>query len=124
MATLTIEILDAASGIMAEDVQVQVRKIIDGDWQQLDDASTDLNGAATLLENDSIKDGGYFEVLVFLGGYFDKTGRDLPQIKMVDIIPLRFGIESAQSDIVLHISATPHGYSADFSTKIKRLNLA
>jgi 5-hydroxyisourate hydrolase len=123
MATLAIEILDAASGKMAEDVQVQIRKIVDDEWQQLDDVQTDTKGAAVLCEGAVIEDGGYFEVLVFLGSYFDQSGRDLPQYKMVDIVPLRFGVESASRNITLRMSVTPHSYSADFATEIKRINL-
>lgn len=123
MATLAIEIMDSASGKMAEDVIVQVRKIVGDEWQDLMNAKTDGNGHAVLAASDDIKDGGYFEILVFLGAYFDQTGRVLPQFKMVDIVPLRFGVESAQSNITLRMSANPHSYSADFSTEIKRLNL-
>jgi len=123
MATLAIEILDTASGRMAEDVQVQVRKIVDGDWQPLEDAQTDAKGTAVLVKKADLKDGGYFEVLVFLGAYFDQSGRDLPQYKMVDIVPLRFGVESASRNITLRMAVTPNSYSADFATEIKRLNL-
>lgn len=123
MASLAIEIMDTASGKMAEDVGVRVRKIINDEWQDLVELSTDNKGKAVLVDKDNIIDGGYFEVLVFLGAYFDQTGRNLPQYKMVDIVPLRFGVDAAQSDITLRMAATPHSYSADFSTKIKRLNL-
>lgn len=117
MATLTIEVLDTASGIMAEDVAVQARKIVDGEWKDLIKSTTDNNGRAVIAGPDDIKDGGYFEILVFLGAYFDQTSRALPQFKIVDIVPLRFGVEPAQRNITLRISATPHSYSADFSTE-------
>ncbi len=124
MATLTIEIMDTASGKMAEDVAVSTRKIVNDEWQDLTTTKTDEKGRAVLAAKDDIKDGGYFEILVFLGAYFDQTGRNLPQFKMVDIVPLRFGINTAQSNITLHMSVTPNSYSADFSTEIKRLTLA
>lgn len=123
MAILAIEVLDTASGKMAEDVMVQARKIVDDEWKDLITAKTDSKGCAVLVDAGDIKDGGYFEILVFLGAYFDQTGRALPQFKMVDIVPLRFGIEPGQNSITLRMSANPHSYSADFSTKIKRLNL-
>lgn len=123
MATLAIEILDAASGKMAEDVQVQVSKNVRDAWQELADAQTNSNGSATLCEDADIKDGGYFEVMVHLGSYFEQTGQDLPQYKMVDIVPLRFGIDSASSNITLRMSVTPHSYTADFATEIRRINL-
>ncbi len=123
MATLAIEIMDTSSGKMADDVKVQVRKIVDGEWHELSEAHTNSSGRAILVEKAEIKDGGYFEVLVFLGGYFDQTGRDLPQFKMVDIVPLRFGVEEAQSNITLRMATTPNSYSADFSTETKRLKL-
>ncbi|MBL1435467.1 MAG: hydroxyisourate hydrolase [Rhodobacteraceae bacterium] len=120
---LAIEIVDSTSGKMAEDVQVQVRKIVDDEWKDFPEATTDVSGHAVLFAKDDIKDGGYFEILVCLGAYFDQTGHALPQYKLVDIVPLRFGLEPAQSNITLRMSATPHSYSADFSAQIKRLNL-
>ena len=123
MAFLAIEILDTSSGKMAEDVGVQVRKIVGDNWQDLAEAKTDKSGRAVLVETDSMSAGGYFEVLVFLGAYFDQAGFGLPQFKSVDIVPLRFGVESAQSNITLHFAANPYGYSTHFSTETKRLNL-
>lgn len=123
MAALSIELFDKTSGKMAEDVEIQVRKVEDDGWKELAPASTDKNGKAILAAGKELTDGSYFEVLVFLGNYFDITGRMLPQYKMVDIVPLRFGIESASHDITLKIEASPYSYSANFSTQIKRLNL-
>jgi len=117
MTTLSIDILDAASGKMAEGVHVQTRKIVDGGWQSRPEAITDSNGRAVLGQGAEIGDGGYFELLVMLGAYFDQTGRDLPQIKLIDIIPLRFGLEAAVTDVSIQLSVTPHGYSSGFSAR-------
>ncbi len=116
MARLSIEILDAASGIMAEGVPLQVRKIVDGEWKALPEALTKNGGSAILGEAGDIDSGGYFEVLVFLGAYFDSQGHDLPQMKLVDIVPLRFGLEPDAGDVGIRISITPHGYNAGFVT--------
>ena len=75
MATLAIEVMDSASGKMAEDVKIQARKIVDGEWKDLITANTDTKGRAVLVESDDINDGGYFEILAFLGAYFDQTGK-------------------------------------------------
>lgn len=124
MAELAIGIFDATSGKMAEGVSAQVRKIVDGDWQQLPDSTTKSNGQASLCEGSAIEDGGYFEVLVFLGAYFDQSGQDLPQIKLVDIVPLRFGVEPSEGNVDINMSITPHGYTIGFSTPAKILTLA
>jgi len=123
MAALTIQVLDVTSGKLAEGVLVQNRKIVGGDWQQLPDATTNAGGQAVLCDGDEIKDGGYFEVLVFLGAFFDNTGRDLPRIKMVDIVPLRFGLEPGISTVGIQMSVTPHGYTTAFVAEPKRLTL-
>ena len=123
MALLEIEILDTSSGKMAEDVDVHVRKIVDDNWQDLAELQTDKFGRAVLADADVIDSGGYFEVLVFLGAYFDQAGFALPQFKSVDIVPLRFGVDSADSNITLHVAANPYGYSTHYSTETKRLNL-
>jgi len=123
MIDLTIEILDSASGKMAAGVSIEIRKIENGNWVQLEDAQTGSDGKAVLCDAPTIADGGYFEVLVFLGAYFDQTGRDLPQIKMVDIVPLRFGLEPVTTGIDLRMTISPTSYSTAFSTRAKRLNL-
>lgn len=124
MAALTLHILDVTSGKMAEGVLVQKRKIVDGEWEQLPDAETDASGQAVLSDTDGIETGGYYEVLVYLGAFFDQTGRDLPNIKLVDIVPLRFGLEPEIGAVDIHMSITPHGYNAAFATNTKVLKLA
>ncbi len=114
MATLGIEILDTASGQMAEAVPVQIRKIVKGEWKSLPEAITKKDGSAILAEDSDMSAGGYFEVLVFLGAYFDGQGHDLPQMKLVDIVPLRFGLEAEGGDVGIRMSITPHGYQAGF----------
>ena len=117
MATLSINILDIASGRMAEGISVQIRKIVEGDWVQLPDAETQSDGHAKLCEGAVLSDGGYFETLVFLGAYFEHIGHDLPQLRLGGILPLRFGLEPADSDIAINLSITPHGYTAGFTTQ-------
>ncbi|MCF6273618.1 MAG: hydroxyisourate hydrolase [Rhodobacteraceae bacterium] len=116
MTGLKINILDSSTGKKAEGVLVQLRKISDGEWLSYPDVITGANGHALLCAEKDITDGGYFEVLVLLGQYFDKKGLGLPPIKLVDIIPLRFGLEKAEGDVVIHLSATPFGYTFSFST--------
>jgi len=104
---------------MAESVEIQTRKIVNGEWQQLPDTKTTRDGQATLVAKVDLQDGGYFEVLVYLGKYFNQFELALPQIKLVDIVPLRFGIEDSSEDIKLLMSVSPHSYTAGFSTEIK-----
>ena len=118
MATLSINVFDVASGKMAEGVSVQTRKIVDGEWVQLPDAETQSNGYAKLCEGADLSDGGYYETLIFLGAYFEKTGRDLPSVKLVDILPLRFGLEPATADVSINVSMTPHGYTTSFISQV------
>jgi len=117
MAKLEISILDMVSGQMAEGVEVQLRKVVNGDWQQLPDAKTAKGGHAVLCAGADLDGGGYFEVLVFLGKYFDQRGYGLPQIKLVDIVPLRFGIESGSADINIRMTSSTKGYNAGFATE-------
>ncbi len=111
MAIMAIKIIDSTSGGFAENVSVETRKIVDGSWESVSQTRTNLDGYVVMAEGDSLQTGGYYEVTAFLGAYFNECGYALPQMKFVDILPLRFGIEDANKDCKIILSVTPYGYS-------------
>ncbi len=111
MTQLSIKIIDSTSGGFAENVAIETRKIVDGGWELISESRTGLDGFVVLTEGESLQSGGYYEVTAFLGAYFNECGYPLPQMKFVDILPLRFGFEEAEKDHEIVLSVTPFGYT-------------
>lgn len=111
MASMAIKIIDSTSGGFAENVAIETRKIVDGNWDLVSEIRSDIDGCGVLASDDELQNGGYYEVTVFLGAYFDESGYPLPSMKFVDILPLRFGLEDAELDCVIVLSVTPFGYT-------------
>lgn len=110
-ASMNIKVVDSASGELAENVLIETRKIIDGDWHMISETKTDDMGHSTLAEADDFSDGGYFEALLFMGNYFTAKSYPLPQMKFIDIVPLRFGVEPGQNGCDIVMSVSPYGYT-------------
>ncbi len=111
MAKLAIKIIDSTNGGFAENVAIETRKIVDGNWELVSKSRTNLDGFVVLADGDHLENGGYYEVTTFLGAYFDECGYSLPRMKFVDILPLRFGMEDAVEDSEIVLSITPYGYT-------------
>lgn len=110
MAQLTLNFIDTVRGVAIPNIDVEVQKIRDGSWQALSDANSDINGnvAVTDPEGDM---SGYYEAIVRLGDYFVDAGYNLPNLKFVDVLPIRFGIAEPDDDTTITIAVTPYGYS-------------
>ncbi len=111
MANMAIKIIDSTNGSFAGNVTVETRKIVDGSWQLISEMRTNLDGHTLLADDTSMQNGGYYEVTAFLGEYFNQSGYALPQMKFVDILSLRFGLDKFDDDCEIVLSVTPYGYT-------------
>ncbi len=112
MAKLTLTFFDATRGVAIPNVDVEVQKIHDGNWQTIAEMVSDLNGDISVIAEDANGDlSGYYEVTAHIGSYFLTAGYALPTLKFIDVIPIRFGISDADADTTISISITPYGYS-------------
>lgn len=111
MAEMAIKIIDSTNGGFAENVAVETRKIVDGNWELISEKRTNLDGYVVIANEKDLQSGGYYEVTAFLGAYFNECGYALPQMKFVDILPLRFGLEEAEESSEIVLSVTPFGYT-------------
>lgn len=111
VASINIKIVDSTSGALAKNVSIETRKIIDGDWHLISQTTTDEMGNSRLVDAADFSGGGYFEALLFLGNYFSAQSYPLPQMKFVDIVPLRFGVEPDRAGCDIVLSVSPYGYT-------------
>jgi len=112
MAQLTLNFYDATRGVVIPNIDIEVQKMSDGNWQTIAELNSDLQGDATISDSDANGDlSGYYEATARIGSYFLDAGYSLPTLKFVDVMPIRFGISDADADTTITISLTPYGYS-------------
>lgn len=110
MAQLTLNFIDTARGVAIPNIDVEVQKIRDGSWQTLSEANSDVNGNVTISDSEGDMS-GYYEAIAHIGAYFLDAGYELPTLKFVDVLPIRFGIAEPDADTTITIAVTPYGYS-------------
>lgn len=112
MAQLTLNFVDATRGVAITNVDVEIQKIRDGNWQTVAEMVSDLKGDIFVISDDVDGDlSGYYEATAHIGSYFLNAGYALPTLKFVDVVPIRFGIADADADTAITISLTPYGYT-------------
>ena len=112
MAKLTLNFFDATRGVAIPNIDVEIQKIHDGNWKIIAEMVSDLKGDVAVGAEDVDGDlSGYYEATAHIGSYFLSAGYALPTLKLIDVIPVRFGIAEAEADTTISISVTPYGYS-------------
>ncbi len=111
MGRLTTHVLDTAAGRPAAGMIIELLR--HGEPAELlktvatnDDGRVD----GPLLENaDMIP--GIYELRFHVGAYLLASGADLPDPAFLDIVPIRFGIASADAHYHVPLLVSPYGYS-------------
>jgi len=102
MARLSTHVLDTASGRPAAGVRVSLRF----GGQVVAQTTTNADGRALLMENESLPTGVY-EMVFAVGGYF-QTGFEPP---FLDDVVVRFGLADAAANCHVPLLVSPYGYS-------------
>ena len=110
MTNLTTHVLDTSRGKPAEGVKIILFKLIDNNLKVITEVLTNKDGRLDdqLLNKSDNK--GIYEFHFFVGDYFEKYSEQLPDIKFLDEVIIRFGIsDNTHYHVPLLIS--PFGYS-------------
>ncbi len=112
MGRLTTHILDTASGSPAARVLIDLYAVHSDDEEQLASVVTNDDGRcdAPVLEGEAFA-AGIYELRFHVGDYFRARGEDLPSPAFLDIVPIRFGIASADDHYHVPLLISPYGYS-------------
>ena len=110
MGRLTTHVLDTAEGRPAAGVVVELYRI-DGAETRLASGRTNADGRLDkpVLEGEALA-AGVYELRFHAGDYWRASGR-IPEPPFLDLIPVRFGIASADAHYHVPLLLSPYGYS-------------
>jgi 5-hydroxyisourate hydrolase len=108
---LTTHVLDTARGCPAAGIAIRLR-MITPQARPLLEATTNLDGRCDkpLLEEAAFLTGTY-ELAFYIGAYFAKHIKNLPNPPFLDEIVLRFGIAAPSQHYHVPLLVSPYGYS-------------
>ena len=110
MGRLTTHVLDTARGRPAAGLAVELYRLGDGE-ERLASATTNADGRVDkpLLEGAAFS-AGVYELRFHAGDYLAKDA-GLPSPPFLDVIPIRFGVASAEAHYHVPLLLSPFGYS-------------
>jgi 5-hydroxyisourate hydrolase len=110
MGRLTTHVLDTAEGRPAAGVMVELYRV-DGTETRLASGRTNADGRLDkpVLEGEALAEGVY-ELRFHAGDYWRASGR-IQEPPFLDLIPVRFGIASANAHYHVPLLLSPYGYS-------------
>jgi len=118
LGKLTTHILDTSAGKPAADVRIDLFKI-EPDAPEKEQKTTKLRTSQTnadgRCDEPLLKEGefltGEYELVFYIGDYFDDIGLRLPEPKFIDVVVIRFGVADNNSDYHVPLLVSPFGYS-------------
>jgi 5-hydroxyisourate hydrolase len=112
MGRLTTHILDTARGCPAARVQIDLFAVTESGQTEIATVTTNEDGRcdAPVLEGADFAVGTY-ELQFHVGDYLRANGAELEAPAFLDIVPIRFGIASAEEHYHVPLLISPYGYS-------------
>ena len=111
-AKLSTHVLDTAHGCPASGMKIELW-LLDGEERTLVIAAkTNADGRTEtpLLSADEMQVGQY-EIIFYVGDYFAAKSANLPKIRFLDRVPVRFSIADAGASYHVPLLCTPWAYS-------------
>jgi 2-oxo-4-hydroxy-4-carboxy-5-ureidoimidazoline decarboxylase len=108
---LTAHVLDATIGKPASGVAVELREMWGVRWRKVADAVTNVDGRASLLEEQPVPIGRY-ELWFGVGDYFrQRAVGAVAQQQFLDRVPLRTFVSKPEESYHFPLITTPFGYT-------------
>ena len=110
MTNLTTHVLDTSKGKPASGMKLKLYKVTDNKLDEIASGITNIDGRLdkSLFEKKYYI--GIYVLLFFVGDYFDNNNLELPKIKFLDEVIIRFGI-SDETHYHVPLLISPFGYS-------------
>ena len=108
---LTTHVLDTARGLPAMGIRIELYRL-DGNRTLIAETVTNDDGRtdSPIMPAHAFKTGRY-ELVFFCGQYLDSTGLADGELKFLDEIPIRFGMDDAAAHYHVPLLLSPFGYS-------------
>ena len=111
-AKLSTHVLDTAHGCPASGMKIELWSLDGDDRTLVVTAKTNAEGRTeTPLLTEDEMGAGQYEILFFAGDYFAAKSANLPKIRFLDKIPIRFGIADAGASYHVPLFCSPWSYS-------------
>lgn len=113
MTGLTTHVLDAAKGIPAEGLKIDLCRIDGESRTKLKSVTTNHDGrvdGGPILIGEEFRKGTY-ELVFHAGDYLRNSGVTLSEPPFLDIIPIRFGIADESGHYHVPLLLSPYSYS-------------
>ena len=109
---LTTHVLDTARGLPAAGLEIDLYLISGAARTLLTSVTTNDDGRTDrpILPKEDFSVGIY-ELVFHAGDYLDELGAQPKELKFLDTIPIRFGINDATSHYHVPLLLSPFGYS-------------
>lgn len=112
MGKLSTHVLDTAHGKPAQGLKVELFEL-NGNFRQLVTTTrTNQDGRTdSLLLSPETMHVGTFELVFYVGDYFENLGVKLPNPKFLDVVPICFGIFDKEQNYHVPLLVSPYSYS-------------
>ncbi len=109
---LTTHVLDTARGLPAEGISISLYRVTGNSNKKIAEMVTNADGRtdAPILPAGKMTVGSY-ELIFFCGAYLDRHGLTEDAPKFLDAVPIRFGVNDAESHYHVPLLLSPFGYS-------------
>lgn len=109
---LTTHILDTAHGCPAQGMQIELWSLSGAARKLLKTVRTNADGRTdhAMLEGVELKPGVY-EMVFFVGDYFEQKSPSSGKVPFLDQIPVRFGIADGAGNYHVPLLVSPWSYS-------------
>lgn len=109
---LTTHILDTARGVPAEGIKIALYRVNGNSHKKIAETVTNADGRtdSPILPVEAFKIGQY-ELVFFCGEYLENNDMAHGQLKFLDQIPIRFGMDDDQAHYHVPLLLSAYGYS-------------
>lgn len=114
MATgyLTTHVLDTARGLPAAQIKIELFRLTGSSSEKIAEATTNADGRTdTPILPVGQMSAGRYELVFHTGAYLDQNGLATGELKFLDEIPIRFGIDDEEAHYHVPLLLSPYGYS-------------
>jgi 5-hydroxyisourate hydrolase len=109
---LTTHVLDTMSGRPAAGLLIELFRLEGGERAALTSVRTNADGRCDgpVLAGEDFRPGVY-ELVFHVGNYLREQGVELPEPAFLDVVPIRFGLSSADQHYHVPLLVSTYGYS-------------